>query len=495
MKRLATAVIALAAALLASGCQKPVHFPVEPVEAIDVGRSDVHRAYDTDEDGQADFFLLAGGDGRVDRIAYDNDRDGAPDELIDLDAIPPGRARHMVIILDGVGYDLVRQFYDRGHLRVFARPSRVIAPYPTLTDLCLEDALGYIPAVGFESTYYDHQANRVAGGPEDYLEGENQPYNRLMDYRCNLIWDVIGYLYPRQVFGKELNDVKRGFDRRDTREFIAYLVSSAGVGTQFGADGHRTCLEQVERLVHQVLWETHGLTKFTLLADHGHSYTPAERIPLERFLRDHGWRITGKLKRPRDVAYIRFGLETYVSLATRSAEALAEDVIEAEGAELASFARGGEVVVLSPGGGRAIVRRDADGRFAYEPVAGDPLELGELLAQMPGGAAAFHDAYALLEATADHVWPAPLQRLWRAHFALAENPPDVILSLADEYYSGSRSFGACVNVASTHGSLNRSNSTTFVMSTLGPLPELMRSADVPAAMEDALGRRFPAKRP
>ena len=75
-----------------------------------------------------------------------------------------------------------------------------------------------------------------------------------------------------------------------------------------------------------------------------------------------------------------------------------------------------------------------------------------------------------------------------------ECTPDVIVSLADECISGAAAFGGSVKVASTHGSLNRANSTTFIMSSLGPLPPLMRSADIPAAMAKVLGRSWPMKK-
>ncbi|KKL62677.1 hypothetical protein LCGC14_2182810, partial [marine sediment metagenome] len=63
----------LPAALVFAGCRPPaVTFPAEPVST-----SATRADYDTDGDGKADFFLLAGAEGgRFDRIAYDRDGDG-----------------------------------------------------------------------------------------------------------------------------------------------------------------------------------------------------------------------------------------------------------------------------------------------------------------------------------------------------------------------------------------------------------------------------------
>jgi len=487
---LATLVMGLAA--LPMGCRKPVHFPESsiPAAAADAGAV---GAYDTTGDGRADFFTFANAGGRINRIGYATGTDGQAGAIVDLDAIRPAQARHLVLILDGLAYDLVRKYYDEGGLRMFHAPGRVVAPYPTMTDLCMEDLFNYLPCRGFESLYFDRKVNRLVGGSAAYLEGHNEPYNRLLQYRASLLWDAIGYLYPAQVFGKELNDAKRIFDAAKTQEMIAYFVSSAGVGTRMGADGQRRSLQQIERLIRQVLHETRGLTKVTLLADHGHSYTPGRRIALEEHLTARGWKLRESLRGDDDVVYVRFGLVTYATFAARRPARLATDLIAAEGVELASYADQGAAVVLGRDGAKAVVRHKA-GRFAYEATAGDPLKLKKILASVPADGGGYYDADALLAATATHEYPAPLQRIWRAHFALVENPPDVIVSLADAFYAGSKSFAGSVRVASTHGGLNYTNTVTFVMSTIGPLPKVMRSRDVAGHLARLLGRPWPMKR-
>ena len=476
-----------------AGCRKPVYFPAQSL----AGAAEVESAlaaYDTDSDGTADFFTYAdGATGRIVRIGYDLNGDGRADVVNDLDAIPLSNCRHLVIILDGIGYDLVRRAWDDGRLRMFHPPSRVIAPYPTVTDPSLEDVLGNVACRSIEAVYFDHQANRLAGGTGDYLAGKNQPYNQLLDYRADLIWDAIGYLMPWEVFGKEINDAKRRFDKTERQEFLAYFVSAAGVGTTMGAEGQKQCLERVEQLVNQVIWETRGLTKVTLLADHGHTYTPARRIQIETWLKEKGWRLRNSLKKDNDVALIRYGLVTYAALATLRPAALASDVVKCEGVELASYVERDSVVVLAPGGQRAIIGRDS-GRFRYQATSGDPLKLLPVLANLGDSAGGYHDADRLLEATAEHVYPAPLQRLWRAHFGLVKNPPDVLCSLKDDYFFGSAGFSNSVNVVSTHGGLNRTNSTTFIMSTVGPLPPLMRSGDIPRHMSALVGRPWPMRK-
>lgn len=490
MTRFVFALAGLTGALLMGfGCRKPaVTFPETTIARPDAASGAL------DVEGVGEVVLYTNAAGRVDRIGRDIDGDGEVDEVVELDRRAAGPYRHLVLILDGVSYETIREYYEAGHFRVLHPPSRVVATYPTLTDLCMEDIFGYVPCDGFEAKYFSRRKNRLVGGSTAYLAGENEPYNRLLDYRANLIWDAIGYVKPWPVFEKEANDAKRGFDASGAQEYVAYFVSSAGVATRHGKEGQLRCLAFVERMVNQVVCESRGLTRVTLLADHGHTYTPAERIPLEQHLRERGWRLRNSLDDPEDVVYIRFGLETYASFAALRPAALAEDLVAAEGVELASYADGADVVVLAPGGQRAVIRH-RDGRFAYEPASGDPLEIADALRTVQADADGYCDADALLAATADGRFPAPLQRLWRAHFDLVPNPPDVIVSLADEYYSGSRGFGKRVTIDSTHGGLNRANSVTFIMSSAGPLPPLLRSSDIPDAMRELLDvPRWPMQR-
>ncbi|MBI5723495.1 MAG: hypothetical protein HZA50_06015 [Planctomycetes bacterium] len=502
------------ALVLAAGCQKPVHFPAESMQQ-DAASAGALRAYDTDGNGKADFYMFADSSGRINRTGFASSGQTSASQpavvdITDLDSIPPDQCRHLFIILDGFGYDVLKKFYDDGGLRVFYPPSRVIAPYPCLTDLCIEDILGYVPCLAFESLYYDRQTGKTVGGNDYYMAGKNQPYNQLLQYRSDTIWDAIGFIYPQDVFGKELNDLKRVLDRNQTREVRGYMVSSAGISTKFGADGQRKALIQVERLVNQVVRESRGKIKITLAADHGHSYTPSTQIPLDQYLKEKGWRIADRLEKPTDVAYIRYGLETYASFCTQRAAKLAEDLIQAPGVLIASYRDGDSVVVLAkpqppasqaaasqisqptgtPAFDKAVIRCK-DSRYSYHPAGGDPLQLSQVLANLKADADGFYDHKSLFEATVMHIYPDSLERLWRAHTSIAQNIPDVIVSLENNFYSGSSSFGGMVKIASTHGSIDRSNSTTFIMSTIGPLPPAMRSANVPENMSKLLGEKWP----
>jgi hypothetical protein len=101
----------------------------------------------------------------------------------------------------------------------------------------------------------------------------------------------------------------------------------------------------------------------------------------------------------------------------------------------------------------------------------------------------------LFFATADHRYPDPLDRLWRAFTGMVENVPDVIADLSDGYYAGAATRAAWFNsAASTHGDLERMSSTTFIMSTVGPLAGPLRNRDIPQALERLTGEPWPPLR-
>ncbi|MCE5279747.1 MAG: hypothetical protein ABFD92_20360 [Planctomycetaceae bacterium] len=482
---------AIIAAVVCRGCAKAITFPSKPAAENGLAGG-AFRAYDTDGDRTNDFFLLADADGRVDRIGYSAGTSGRPDEIIRLDDIPAGQCPHLVLILDGFGFDVLERYYAQRNLRVFHRPSRLIAPYPTLTDPAMQRLLNGPPPRALESAYFNRQENELKGGPRDYLAGINQPYNTMMDYRAGTFTDAIAYVAPWKTFISETGSCMSAFERSvadGQREFLAYFVSSAGISTADGEEGQRRALERVEQMVLQTLQMYRGKVKITLLADHGHSYTAAQLLDFDDLLKDKGWQVGESLKGDKSVVPVPFGLVTTANFVTGRRAELAADLIAIDGVELVSYLEGDAVAVLGRNGQKALIRRAEKNAYRYSPVRGDPLRLQGVLDDFSRS----YTADEMLALSGRHDYPIPLQRLWGAHHDLVQNPPDVIASLANDRYYGATYFSGKVKVASTHGSLNKTNSTTFIMSTAGPLPPLLRSSDVHSELGKLLGRPFPQK--
>jgi hypothetical protein len=483
-----TSALGLLAALsvwFCGACTSEPYFP-PPIEAR-VESTETVFAFDTDRDRRADFWQYQRADGRKHALAYADEESGRPGERIELDDIDASECPHFMIVLDGVPFELVNQLYHEGHFRFFYPPARVICCFPAMTDLALSELFHAGPCLAYQARYFDREANRFTDGNAVYLSGRNSPWLELMDYRCSFWWDALAYLDPQAVFNHELNGIPRTFRKIDTGEGYAYTVATAGLGTRGGRAGIREYLRTIDRLCEQIIYERRGRVQLTLTADHGHNLIENERISFRKTLEAGGYRQAKSLHKPGDVVPVSYGLVTYAAFFTDDPAGVADCLLDHEGVEFACYPCDDGVIVRDRAGEARITR----GRFGfvYDSHAGDPLKLAEIVERLRIEGKVSSDGEldpgALFEATLDHDYPDPLERIWGAFRDLVEHPPDLIVNLRDGACYGSRFFHAMIGrVSSTHGSLNRASSTTFVLTTLGELPPAMRSRDVLPQLEE-----------
>ncbi len=476
--------IYLAAGWLCVGCASEPHFRATVETHIEDGQTVL--SFDTNDDGHPDYWQYQHPEGRKTAIAYVDDR-GDPGQCVELDEIAAADCPHFVIILDGVPFEVVDQMYADGHFRLFHPPSRVVCCYPGMTDLALADLLHTRPCVAYEANYFDRAANRFSNGNQVYLSGANSPWLPLMDYRCSTLWDILVYLNPGVVFNHEMAGFVRTLHERDSGQAYVYSVGTAGLGTRGGRPAIEEYLRTVDRLCEQIVHERRGRVKITVTADHGHNLTENRRVSFRKLLTENGFRVRKSLDGPRDVAIMSYGLVTYAAMFTDDPAAVAECLLRHPDVEFACYPVG-ETLVVRDRAGEAVIRELA-GELSYDTHAGDPLGLEPILADLreaglvaPDGAI---DADALFSATVMHKYPDPVARLWRAFHGLVDHPADLIVNLRDGACHGSKFFNTMLGrVASTHGSLNNVNSTTFVLTTLGELPPALRASGVLPALEE-----------
>ncbi|MGH9787266.1 MAG: hypothetical protein ACRD4U_01010, partial [Candidatus Acidiferrales bacterium] len=195
---------------------------------------------------------------------------------------------------------------------------------------------------------------------------------------------------------------------------------------------------------------------------------------LEPALRRAGFRVEGSLKDDRSVVLPQFGLISNAVLYTNPGReaAAAEAALKAKGVDLAVYREGVSLVVVSAKGRARIDRRVSDDgaeRFRYLAEAGDPLALNCVAEELIHAGLADVDGFISedkwLAATANHLYPDPLRRLWRAFDGLIRQPASVIVSLKDGYYTGSIWLNLFAWMQATHGSLRRAQSLGVVLST------------------------------
>ncbi len=478
--------------VLAIGCAAPVRLFPPVATALRAGTDEhVEHRYDVDGDGQVDYAEVVS-NGRVRLLRYDDDQDGAWEAEVDLDTVrrtaderssaKPSELRHLVLILDSIPYAMVADLQRQGRLLHFAAPSRVVAPFPVMTDPSMTEFFSCAPCPAVEAEHYDGE--QLVAGHDWYMAERNAPWYRYVDYYLPHTEHGWAYLFPGDRFEAELRDVQRHFLESDRQTFVAYLVSTSSLGSQRGRNGHQVALILLDRFCRRMMYETRGHLQITLLSDHGHNLRPSRRISLRKNLERSGYRIVERLNTPSDLVVPEFGQVSVISLYAQSTQ-VAADAVGFDGVELAAY-RDGERVVVRSRAGRARIERRGDA-YRYLAEVDDPLQLKPIAAALQRRGLVDADGFAQdddwFAALHDHVYPDALQRLWRAFDGLFEHSPTVLLSLEEGVCAGSADLAKWIQMASVHGNLRAVGSYAFVMSTAGRLPRELRMRDIATQLQ------------
>ena len=477
----------LALLLLAiAGCTSVETFPLAPVETRSENGGEI-LGYDLTGDGAADYEERTDRSGRIVALK-------AADWEADLDAADPAACPHLILVLDGVPFDLAREAFEQGDLRLFHPPQRLVGVFPSMTDLSLATIFGADAPDGIQSTYYCRERNEIAGGATNYLEKGNKTGFAYTDYHTGTMDSILLYLFPEWTLGREIDSFVEDFRESSDPVFVAYFGATAGIGTVDGEAGMRRYLARFGRLARQLVMEHRGRLGITILADHGHTLTTPKPAGLADFLKERGVRLTGRIEDDDDVVFPRLGLITVAAFATRRPERLAEVLLNHPGVDLCLY-REGEAVAVRSRDATALVF-EKGGRYRYDDSNGDPLGIAAAVGRCPADPEGYRDGRALLLATAEHEYPDALHRVWKGFHGLVKNTPDLLVSLKDDVVSGGGTWSFFMgDIASTHGSLNRMNSTTFILSTACEFPEPLRLEDVRGALQRIMGREIdPARR-
>src|SRR5215212_3313608 len=113
------------------------------------------------------------------------------------------RPRRLLLCLDGVPHKLIEEERGRGLFDSFGPPSRLLSPFPTMTNVALSAMLGATPPAGYESLYFDRKARELRGGISKYV-GRRTPdkvpssYMDDLDYQEPLPFEFLIYVAPKR---------------------------------------------------------------------------------------------------------------------------------------------------------------------------------------------------------------------------------------------------------------------------------------------------------
>ena len=382
------------------------------------------------------------------------------------------RNRRLLLCLDGVPHQLIEQAKSRGLFDSFGPPTRLLSPFPTMTNVALSAMLGASPPEGYESLYFDRKAGELRGGIRKYL-GRRTPdkipssYMDDLDYQEPLPFEFLIYVAPDRVWRADMQRFRERFRAApQTRDYFAFLKATDGLLHAQGPARLAIALESLDKILREIQSYCGDETEIVMFSDHGMNLEENRRVPLTEALQRRGFQ----------VVIPAFGLCSYAALYCRDTDVIPEVArasAEITGVDFAIYKDGSEVVVESERGQARIEQRsDSDG-FSYRYVAagGDPLGLRD----RHEGFASDQDWF---NQTAGHRYPDALANLYKSLFTpRVKHTADILVSLKDGYYYGWSPFGRIVRLAATHGNALQSSSNAFLMSTHRQLPTYVRADD------------------
>ena len=390
------------------------------------------------------------------------------------------RPRRLLLCLDGVPHKLIVAAKERGLFDAFGPPTRLLSPFPTMTNVALSAMFGATPPAGYESLYFDRCAGEMRGGIRKYL-GRRTPdkipssYMDDLDYQEPLMFEFLIYVAPDRVWRADMQRFRERFRAApQNRDYFAFLKATDGLLHAQGPSRLNVALESLDKILKEIQKYCGSETEIMLFSDHGMNLEENRRVPITEELRRRGFQVGSRLANGngRAVSIPAFGLCSYAAVYCGAEEFVpgaAQAIVEVEGVDFVVYRDGAAVAVEGQRGSARIDRRDNS--YRYVNKKGDPLELESVI-----NSEGFVDDAVLFEKTNEHRYPDVLANLYKSLFTpRVEHTADVLISLKDGYYYGWSPFGRFVRLAATHGNALQSSSNAFLMSTYRNLPECVRA--------------------
>jgi Type I phosphodiesterase / nucleotide pyrophosphatase len=378
------------------------------------------------------------------------------------------RPRRLLLCLDGVPHRLIEEAKGRGLFDSFGPPTRLLSPFPTMTNVALSAMLGASPPAGYESLYFDKNAGELRGGIRKYI-GRRTPdkipssYMDDLDYQEPLPFEFLIYVAPEKVWRADMQRFREKFRAApQTRDYFAFLKATDGLLHAQGPERLSVALESLDKILREIQNYCGQETEIVMFSDHGMNLEENRRVDLKSTLERRGFK----------AVVPAFGLCSYAAVYCPGDERIPEmarSVAEITGVDFAVYKDGDQVVVESDRGQARIESTGAG--FRYLNVSGDPLELDSFVGELRTDKEWF-------EKTAGHRYPDAVPNIYKSLFtSRVKHTADILVSLKDGYYYGWSPFGRFVRLAATHGNALQSSSHAFLMSTHRQLPSFVRADD------------------
>ena len=392
-----------------------------------------------------------------------------------MDSADATRPRRLLICLDGVPHTLIERAKSRGLFDSFATPTRLLSPFPTMTNVALSAMLGASPPAGYESLYFDPAAKELRGGIRKYV-GRRTPdkipssYMNDLDYQEPLPFEFLIYVAPEKIWRADMQRFRERFRAAPrNRDYFAFLKATDGLLHAQGPERLGIALESLDKILKEIQSYCGNETEIVMFSDHGMNLEENRRSNLASTLQRRGFQ----------VVIPAFGLCSYAAVYCNDRDRIPEIArasVEVTGIDFAIYKDAGAAVIESDRGRAQIEFDAATNSYRYVIVSGDPLGVG-------GFQNLFGTDAEWLARTLNHRYPDAVANIYKSLFASrVKHTADILISLNDGYYYGWSAFGRFVNLAATHGNAMQGSSYAFLMSTHRQLPAFVRADDAKALL-------------
>lgn len=349
--------------------------------------------------------------------------------------------RTLVLAIDGIPYDLFASLQREGLFRAFFPASRMLAPFPSLTDVGFTAILRTAPSAAYEDKYYDRAAGEVRGGLGERIAGDYRslaPFHEVFDWEQPSTWGGFVYLAPGRVAEADLLRAAEFIRESDDPELVVYLGSTDGLGHEEGHRALRAHLRRIDEVLESLLIEGVGGRRVVLLSDHGMSDGGSRRFDLETALETAGYRLADRIAEREDVVVPAYGLIGSIHLYTACGEeeGVARAIMSGEGADFAVWLEWDRI-------------RAVDAAGSVDPLDRPAESYPDLRRRVAAGLR----------------YPTP-------------HPANVFVSLAPGWHYGMSVFEPFVSLAGTHGSARYEQSVGFVASNVERTPTWLDASEV-----------------
>jgi len=392
------------------------------------------------------------------------------------------RPRRLLLCLDGVPHKLILDAKERGLFDAFGPPTRLLSPFPTMTNVALSAMFDASPPAGYESLYFDKRAGELRGGIKKYL-GRRTPdkipssYMDDLDYQEPLPFEFLIYVAPEKVWRADMRRFRERFRAApQNRDYFAFLKATDGLLHAQGPSRLNVALESLDKILTEIREYCGDETEIVMFSDHGMNLEENLRVDLTTQLRRKGFQVGSRLAgaKGRAVSIPAFGLCSYAAVYCGDEDYVPETaraIVETRGVDFVVYRDGLAVIVEGSRGKARIERRDNE--YRYINTDGDPLELKSVVNENE-----FIPESIWFERTNAHRYPDVVVNLYKSLFTpRVTHTADILISLKDGYYYGWSPFGRFVRLAATHGNALQSSSNAFLMSTYRNLPPCVRADD------------------